>query len=118
MRTTIVTAPSVSGGGSNGNDACLEARLDSSSYLIETSGTTWQIGSQISSQEKTDSINNENKDQVSQTEIGEMEVASYHNLMQIRHFYQFAVPTKHMILIWWIIEYNSQTKPTPISMQT
>jgi hypothetical protein len=40
MRTTTVTAPSASGGGSDGNDACLEARLDSSSYLIETSGTT------------------------------------------------------------------------------
>jgi hypothetical protein len=34
------TRPSASGGGSDGNDACLEARLDSSSYLIETSGTT------------------------------------------------------------------------------
>uniref|UniRef100_A0A0A9DGK0 Uncharacterized protein n=1 Tax=Arundo donax TaxID=35708 RepID=A0A0A9DGK0_ARUDO len=31
MRTTSVTAPSLSGGGSDGNDACLDARLDFSS---------------------------------------------------------------------------------------
>ncbi|BAT09043.1 Os09g0525650 [Oryza sativa Japonica Group] len=33
MRTTSVTAPSSSAAGSDGNDACLDARLDSSSCL-------------------------------------------------------------------------------------
>ena len=49
MRTTTVTAPSMSGGGSDGNDACLDARLDSSSYFHKTWGTTWQTVNQISS---------------------------------------------------------------------
>jgi hypothetical protein len=36
MRTTSVITPSLSDGGSDGNDACLVARLDSSSYLHTT----------------------------------------------------------------------------------